>query len=89
MTKNDPCCLYESGGDYDDDYLIIDCPGQIELYSHFTIMKDLVSFLQRAGYQVCGKSFNVFSYRESNSKIMIFLVCLFRYPIINILQLFM
>ena len=20
MTKNDPCCLYESGGDYDDDY---------------------------------------------------------------------
>lgn len=40
-------------GDYDDDYLVIDCPGQIELFSHFTIMKDLVSFLQKAGYQVC------------------------------------
>jgi hypothetical protein len=24
MTKNDPCCLYESGGDYDDDYCLND-----------------------------------------------------------------
>ncbi|KAI8909048.1 GPN-loop GTPase [Gorgonomyces haynaldii] len=40
--------------DYDDDYLIIDMPGQIELYTHFTIMKQLVSCLTRLNYRVCG-----------------------------------
>ncbi|KCV68494.1 hypothetical protein, variant [Fonticula alba] len=38
--------------DYQDDYLIIDCPGQIELYTHFPVMKDFVGHLQRLGYQV-------------------------------------
>ncbi len=40
--------------DFDDDYLIIDCPGQIELYTHFPIMKNIVAKLQRLGYSVCG-----------------------------------
>ena len=40
--------------DFEDDYLIIDCPGQIELYTHFPIMKNIVSKLQRLGYSVCG-----------------------------------
>ncbi|KAI8930317.1 GPN-loop GTPase [Entophlyctis helioformis] len=39
--------------DYEDDYLIIDCPGQIELYTHFTIMQRLVEMLQRLNYRVC------------------------------------
>ena len=34
-------------GDFDDDSLLIDCPGQIELYTHSAIMKQIVSFLQR------------------------------------------
>ena len=42
-------------GDYDDDYLIIDCPGQLELYSHVSIMRTLVDLLQRqAGYRLVG-----------------------------------
>lgn len=40
--------------DYMDDYLIFDCPGQIELYSHIPVMKTLVRELEKLGYQVCG-----------------------------------
>jgi GTPase SAR1 family protein len=40
--------------DYEDDYLIIDCPGQIELYTHFNIIKDLTSTLQSLNYRICG-----------------------------------
>eukprot|EP00842_Homolaphlyctis_polyrhiza_P004389 jgi/Hompol1/4951/HPOL_004051-RA len=40
--------------EYEDDYLIIDCPGQIELYTHFNIMRQLVDMLHRLGYRVCG-----------------------------------
>lgn len=42
-------------GEYDDDYLIIDCPGQLELYSHVSIMRTLVDLLQRqANYRLVG-----------------------------------
>ncbi|GAM21430.1 hypothetical protein SAMD00019534_046050 [Acytostelium subglobosum LB1] len=40
-------------GDFEDDYLIIDCPGQIELYSHIPVMRTLVDSLQQNGYRVC------------------------------------
>lgn len=45
--------LKEAVGDFDDDYLVIDCPGQIELYTHLSIMKDITSELQRLGYRMC------------------------------------
>eukprot|EP00823_Brevimastigomonas_motovehiculus_P009276 TRINITY_DN8945_c0_g1_i1.p1 TRINITY_DN8945_c0_g1~~TRINITY_DN8945_c0_g1_i1.p1 ORF type:complete len:291 (-),score=45.23 TRINITY_DN8945_c0_g1_i1:152-1024(-) len=45
--------LEEQIQDYDDDYLLIDCPGQIELYSHLPAMRMLVSNLQKLGYRVC------------------------------------
>jgi GTPase SAR1 family protein len=44
----------EKMGDFADDYVILDCPGQIELYSHIPVMKKLVAQLQRWGYSVCG-----------------------------------
>lgn len=34
-------------GDYDDDFLIFDCPGQIELYSHFPVVPKLVKHIQQ------------------------------------------
>lgn len=37
--------LQEQLQDYDDDYLIIDCPGQIELFTHHNIMKRIVDEL--------------------------------------------
>lgn len=39
---------------FEDDYLIIDCPGQIELYTHFPIMRKIVDSLTRLGYRTCG-----------------------------------
>jgi len=45
--------LTDELGDYDDDYLILDCPGQIELYSHMTVMKRFVTQLEQEGYRVC------------------------------------
>lgn len=33
-------------GDYDSDYLIIDCPGQIELYTHIPLLPRLLTHLQ-------------------------------------------
>mmetsp|Transcript_78452 Transcript_78452/g.227733 ORF Transcript_78452/g.227733 Transcript_78452/m.227733 type:complete len:272 (+) Transcript_78452:145-960(+) len=38
----------------DDDYLIFDCPGQIELYSHLTVMREIVDMLQNNDYRVAG-----------------------------------
>ena len=36
----------------DDDYLIFDCPGQIELYSHLSVFRTFVNFLKQDGWQV-------------------------------------
>lgn len=34
-------------GDYDDEYLIFDCPGQIELYTHIPVLPTIVKHLQQ------------------------------------------
>lgn len=39
--------LDEQIGDYPDDYLIFDCPGQIELYSHIPAMPIVVKHIQQ------------------------------------------
>eukprot|EP00983_Pelagomonas_calceolata_P093637 1157797-Pelagomonas_calceolata.AAC.4 len=31
----------------EDDYLIFDCPGQIELYNHLSVFKTFVDFLKQ------------------------------------------
>lgn len=47
--------LLDQLGDFEDDYLIVDCPGQLELYSHVPIMRTLVDTLQvQAGYRIVG-----------------------------------
>ncbi|XP_021921751.1 GPN-loop GTPase 3 isoform X2 [Zootermopsis nevadensis] len=47
--------LEEQLGDVDDDYVLFDCPGQIELYTHMTVMRQLVELLQqRWNFRVCG-----------------------------------
>lgn len=46
--------LDEQIGDYADDYLIFDCPGQVELYSHVPVMPNLVEHLQyQLGFKLC------------------------------------
>lgn len=47
--------LQEQLGDVDGDYVLFDCPGQIELYTHMTVMRQFVELLQkRLNFQVCG-----------------------------------
>ena len=43
----------EAIGDFEDDYLLIDCPGQIELFTHSTMMQELVRHLETANFRVC------------------------------------
>ncbi|XP_043704311.1 GPN-loop GTPase 3-like isoform X2 [Telopea speciosissima] len=38
----------------DDDYLDFDCPGQIELFSHVTVIRNFVDHLRRKNFNVCG-----------------------------------
>ncbi|CAN6707685.1 unnamed protein product [Malus baccata var. baccata] len=37
----------------DDDYLVFDCPGQIELFSHVPVLRNFVEHLQRKNFKVC------------------------------------
>ncbi|GER31537.1 GPN-loop GTPase 3 [Striga asiatica] len=37
----------------DDDYLVFDCPGQIELFSHIPVLKNFVEHLRRKKFNVC------------------------------------
>ncbi|XP_028138871.1 GPN-loop GTPase 3 [Diabrotica virgifera virgifera] len=45
--------LEEKLGDQEDDYILFDCPGQIELYTHLTAIKNLVKKLQMWRFNVC------------------------------------
>lgn len=40
-------------GEYDTDYLLFDCPGQIELYTHLPYMRKITQHLQNNGYRLC------------------------------------
>ena len=37
----------------DDDYLVFDCPGQIELFSHVPMLRNFVDHLKRKNLNVC------------------------------------
>jgi len=45
--------LDEEIGEFEDDYLIIDCPGQIELYTHHPLFPSLISHLSQLGLRTC------------------------------------
>jgi len=38
----------------DEDYIIFDCPGQLELYTHLTIMRSFIKILQKLDFKICG-----------------------------------
>ena len=37
----------------DDSFILFDCPGQIELYSHLDVMPRLTKAISQAGYNLC------------------------------------
>ncbi|GAA99191.1 hypothetical protein E5Q_05883 [Mixia osmundae IAM 14324] len=45
--------LDASMGDYEDDFLIVDCPGQIELYTHIPLIPRLVAQLNQLNVRMC------------------------------------
>jgi len=36
----------------DNNYFLIDCPGQLELYSHYNLMKNIIKSLRRNGMNI-------------------------------------
>ena len=38
-------------GEDDDDYILFDCPGQIELYTHMNLMRRFVDILQQWNFR--------------------------------------
>lgn len=45
--------LEEQLDDVEDDYILFDCPGQIELYTHIPVMRQLVDRLQHWNFRIC------------------------------------
>ncbi|KAF7996996.1 hypothetical protein HCN44_005273 [Aphidius gifuensis] len=45
--------LQEELDDDDDDYILFDCPGQIELYTHMKVMRDLIKILEDMNFRLC------------------------------------
>jgi GTPase SAR1 family protein len=54
FSKNFNWLLEEIDADEDDDLILFDCPGQIELYTHLPIMRQFVEQLQKWNFNVCG-----------------------------------
>ncbi|CAF1068415.1 unnamed protein product [Brachionus calyciflorus] len=54
FSKNFEWLLEQIEEDCDDDYVIFDCPGQIELYTHLPIMRQLVEQLESWNFRTVG-----------------------------------
>ncbi|XP_061188489.1 GPN-loop GTPase 3-like [Saccostrea echinata] len=46
--------LQEQLEEVEEDYILFDCPGQIELYTHIPVMRQLVETLQKWDFRICG-----------------------------------
>ncbi|KAJ8312973.1 hypothetical protein KUTeg_010346 [Tegillarca granosa] len=46
--------LQEELDEVEDDYILFDCPGQVELYTHVPVMKQLVEMLHKMDFRICG-----------------------------------
>ena len=38
---------------FENDFLVVDCPGQIELFTHYTFINDIIKVFQNNNYAVC------------------------------------
>ena len=44
--------IQEALGEDDEDYILFDCPGQIELYTHMNVMRRFVDQLQQWNFRL-------------------------------------
>lgn len=54
LLDEEPDWLTEDIGQYQDEFLIVDLPGQIEIYTHYNIVPRLASLFSGANYGVLG-----------------------------------
>ncbi|KAH3902057.1 GPN-loop GTPase 3 homolog AGL117C [Saccharomycodes ludwigii] len=85
--------LDEEIGDYNDEYLIFDCPGQIELYTHIPVLPTIVKHLQQQlNFNLCAAYLLESSFIVDTSKFFSGSLCamsamiLLELPHINILS---
>lgn len=52
LASNDDW-LQENFADFDDEYILFDCPGQIELFTHQDSLKRLIRRLEAFGFRIC------------------------------------
>lgn len=53
LIENSDWLKEQLGEDVDDDYLLFDCPGQIELYTHMRTICQLVELLKNWNFNIC------------------------------------
>jgi hypothetical protein len=52
----------------DQDYILFDCPGQLELYSHLPVMSKIVSCLMKIGFSLCSVCLIDATFLDDNMK---------------------
>lgn len=53
LLENSDWLKEQLGDDIDDDYILFDCPGQIELYTHMQTIRQLVELLKNWNFNIC------------------------------------
>lgn len=53
LIENMDWFMEEIGALGEEDYVLFDCPGQLELYTHMDIMRRVISALKRTGFSLC------------------------------------
>lgn len=53
LIENMDWFIDEIGNLGEQDYVIFDCPGQLELYTHLDIMRRVIKALKRVGFNLC------------------------------------
>lgn len=53
LIENIDWFMEEIGTLSEEDYVLFDCPGQLELYTHLDIMRRVIGALKRTGFNLC------------------------------------
>ncbi|XP_022198775.1 GPN-loop GTPase 3 [Nilaparvata lugens] len=53
LLENSDWLKEQLGEDVDDDYILFDCPGQIELYTHMQTIRQLTDLLKNWNFNIC------------------------------------
>lgn len=53
LIENMEWFMEQIGGLGENDYVLFDCPGQLELYTHLDLMRRVINALTKAGFNLC------------------------------------